>query len=101
MLGFMSDVFEGKRFDNEDLSNEKVKDKKLLTTKIAIKRVIEKNPGISKTEFRTFVQQNKGMFKVGELQIIRTIVPDMIVEGDIRVEMGENHTQLLFPKIIS
>lgn len=96
ILEFISEVFEGVKFDTEDLEKEDVKKKKIRLTELVILKVIKEKVGISKSEFRDYLQKHRGMFKMGELQIVGKILPRMIEEGQIRVEKGEGAEQKLF-----
>ncbi len=69
ILEFVSEVFEGKAFHNEDLGREDIVVKKITKTKQTIINIIKTNPGITKTEFRTYIQKNKSGLFVGELQM--------------------------------
>lgn len=89
ILEFISESFEGTKFDSDDLNKEEVKNKKILKTKQAVIRCIKENSGISKGDFRKYVQNNRSQFYCGELRVIREILPDLILEGKIKEESGD------------
>lgn len=95
VLKFVSDVFEGTEFDSEDLSREDLKRKKILNTRTTILKTIKQNPGISKTDFRKYVQNHRVLFSCGELKIVNEILPTLIEEGKIRVEKGTKNETFL------
>jgi len=96
VLEFISEVFEGKSFDNEDLGREDIKQKKIITTKQTIVTIIKNNPGMIKTEFRNYIQKNKRGIKVGELQIIGKLLPQLIDDNIIREETEEHNRTHLY-----
>jgi len=84
-LEFIGDTFEDTKFDNEDLGKESDKKRKKQFCERAIIHVIKNNPGITKTDFRKIIQidKSKRIFYLGELKIIRNVLPDLIADGII------------------
>jgi hypothetical protein len=97
-LDFVSNVFEGNKFDTDDLNKEDIKNKKIINTKRIILKVINENPGITKSEFRTYVQTHRNLFEVGELRIVQEILPSLILQDKIYTEIGSYHESKLFVK---
>ncbi len=102
ILEFVSEAFEGTKFDSEDLNKEEVKKKKIIKTRRAIIKAVTDCPGITKTEFRVLVQKNRARFECGELKIIQEILPQLILEGIINEMRGDNtsaKTLCISPKL--
>lgn len=93
ILEFVAESFEGKKFDSDDLSKEESKNRRIQKTKQAIISTIKKNPGITKGDFRKYVQQNRSKFLLGELKVIQEVLPDLIVSEKIKEEVGDKSAE--------
>lgn len=93
---FISDVFETTRFDDEELLSFRDKKQKNIKTRQVILKILGENPGMTKTEFREFVQNNRKKFAWGELTIVQKILPYLIEEGIIKEEVGDKGEKKLF-----
>jgi hypothetical protein len=96
VLEFMSDVFEGTKFDTEDLENENQKKKKISVTEGTIIKVIKQNPGITKTEFKDYYQKHRRQFKLGEQSVLWKLIPKMEDEGKIQTKVGEHNEHRMY-----
>jgi predicted house-cleaning noncanonical NTP pyrophosphatase (MazG superfamily) len=86
VLDFVSDIFEGTKFDAEDLNKEELKKKKVRQTEMMIEKTIIENQGITKLELRTIIKDNRSQFSIGELQIFKEVLPRMIFDKKIEVK---------------
>lgn len=95
ILNFVSDTFESKKFDTDDLNKEEIKNKKISVTNKVILDTIKKNPGMTKSEFRDYVRENRKLFPVGELKIVQEFIPKLEITERILSKTGKyNRTEM-------
>jgi hypothetical protein len=100
ILNFVSDTFESKKFDTDDLNKEEIKNRKISVTNKVILDTIKSHPGMTKSEFREYLQQNRGLFPMGELKIVQEIIPKLILSNRISEKRGEHgRTEMYFNKL--